>query len=185
MIHTIRFFAVGRWVVCLFLPACGLLLGCGINSGSAPSYAEYQASLENAKSSIAEKGKVEEKQYPPGKGLAVTLSGVTITDADIKSLRAMDDIAELDLSGATISDEQITQLVASSTNDGHPPSRLFRLNISDTPITDAGLKELSSLNFLSHLNLKGSKVTDAGVKAFEQAKSGKKMPFGLKLKIEK
>jgi internalin A len=40
------------------------------------------------------------------------------------------------------------------------------LNLSETPITDAGLKELSRLQQLRRLNLSGcAKVTDAGVKA--------------------
>lgn len=37
-----------------------------------------------------------------------------------------------------------------------------------TKVTDAGLKELASLNKLTELELKGTKVTDAGVKKLQK-----------------
>jgi len=53
-------------------------------------------------------------------------------------------------------------------------TKVVELTLSYTPITDAGLKELSKLKGLTHLYLNDTKITDAGLKElakFKQLKS--------------
>jgi internalin A len=42
-------------------------------------------------------------------------------------------------------------------------------NLSDTKVTNAGLKQLAGLKALQTLNLSGTEVTDAGVAALQKA----------------
>jgi Leucine-rich repeat (LRR) protein len=162
-----------------------LLAGCGPNSGSAPTYEQRVAAQEGAAAALNAKGKVEQKKYPPGMGNAVTLKGATITDADIKSLREINNLTELDLSGSTVTDIQIAQLVDPDPTGRRPAAQLFRIDLSETNITDDGLKELAALDILSEINLKNSQVTNAGIEEFQKLRSGKRLPFGMKLKITK
>jgi hypothetical protein len=47
--------------------------------------------------------------------------------------------------------------------------RLTVLNLSDTQVSDAGVKELAALTNLTDLDLRGTKVTAAGVKELRRA----------------
>ena len=46
---------------------------------------------------------------------------------------------------------------------------LETLNLNDTKITDAGLKEIAKLQNLTHLFLGSTKITDAGVAELKKA----------------
>jgi internalin A len=47
--------------------------------------------------------------------------------------------------------------------------KLFHLNLSDTPITDAGLVSMKGLTKLESVMVGNTQVTDAGVKALNRA----------------
>jgi Leucine-rich repeat (LRR) protein len=49
-------------------------------------------------------------------------------------------------------------------------TNLTYLDLKDTNVTDAGLKELKHLKNLEELNLVGTKVTDAGMKELKNIK---------------
>jgi|GEM_PF-2234498 len=158
-----------------------LLLGCGVNPGSAPTAQDMIAAQAAAVSTLNAKGTVEEKSYPLGKGYAVDLSRATITDEDLRHLKTLATVAELNLSGSTISDEQFAKLAWTE----YRMNVLYKIDISETQISDAGLRDVADLNLLAEVKAKGSKISDAGVKAFKDARAGKKLPFGMKLKIER
>jgi cyanophycinase len=50
------------------------------------------------------------------------------------------------------------------------PSRAFGLNLHDTPLDDAGLKEVAQLEHLQALILSGTSITDAGLKELTRLK---------------
>ena len=47
---------------------------------------------------------------------------------------------------------------------------LYRLNLSDTAVTDAGLQKLEGLPFLINLTVRGTKVTPGGVERYKAAR---------------
>ena len=49
------------------------------------------------------------------------------------------------------------------------------LNLDDTPVTDAGLKDIATLKNLTRLSLLNTKVTDAGVRELQKALPGCKI----------
>lgn len=160
------------------------IVGCGPNSGSAPSLQDLREIHTNAVKAIESKqGTVEEKKYAPGNGYAVSLKNAEIDDDDIAVLHAINGLAELDLSGSTITDEQLAALVAPDADGGCPVPVLFKLDLSGTPITDNGLRELQALRWLAELNVKGSQVTAAGIQELEQGRASQKLPFGMKFTL--
>ena len=68
-------------------------------------------------------------------------------------------VAELDLSGATIDDADLVTISGLR--------HLTRLALDRTAVTDAGLAHLGQLEHLEYLNLYGTGVTDAGLEALE------------------
>lgn len=52
------------------------------------------------------------------------------------------------------------------------------LDLSNTGITDEGLKQLTKLENVSDLNLQGTKITDAGLKSLAEMKSLKRLELG-------
>lgn len=85
----------------------------------------------------------------------------------------------MNLSGSTITDDQFASL-ANPETFGY----LFKLDLSDTAISDRGFVAAAPLPLLSDVKVKGSKVTEAGIAEFKK-KHPAKNPVGLKLKIEK
>jgi hypothetical protein len=55
---------------------------------------------------------------------------------------------------------------------------VFRLKLSGTPITDAGLKELKDLSNLAQLELRKTAVTDQGVKELKGFKNLRHLDLG-------
>lgn len=76
----------------------------------------------------------------------------------LSRLNSFTHIEDLDLEGLPITDEMIRQLV---------PLRLWRLNLQNTPITDAALSHLETMPGLMDLNLCGTKVTLARARSSE------------------
>jgi hypothetical protein len=123
-----------------------------------------QAATEAAKSSGL---KMTEKTYPQGKGWVVGMKGMTVTEDHFKQLKDAGHVAELDLSKSTITDEllgRMRELGAAAT--------LYKLDLSDTAVTDAGLQKLEGLPFLIVLNVRGTKVTQAGADRYKASRKG-------------
>lgn len=145
-----------------FLGFAFFIAGCG-DDGTGPG--SYQA-VEQAKAQSEEKlktlgAKLERKKYPPGDAWAVDLSGKELNEETWTALRLLDRIAELNLSGTKFNDEQVETLNPLS-------GLLINLNLSNTEITDAGLRKLEAIR-LMELDVSKSKVTAQG--AAEIAKS--------------
>lgn len=153
-------------------------VGCGGSYG--PSHADMvKATQQEAVAAIAAKGgSATEKHYPQGDAWAVSLAKVTIDDEILASVKTLGRVSELDLSGSTITDQQFAELAKSEAL-----GVTFKLDISNTGITDAGLREAQALAILYDLNVKGSKVTPAGLADF--TKSRPPHPFKAKLQVTK
>jgi hypothetical protein len=78
-----------------------------------------------------------------------------MTDARLKELRGMKDLAALDLAETEVTDQGLKELAGLG---------LTWLNLASTGVTDAGLKELKGLKTLTQLGLAHTRVTDAGLK---------------------
>jgi hypothetical protein len=70
----------------------------------------------------------------------VDLSGATIDGGILKQVPKLGRFSELELSGSTITDEQLAQLV-----DSGGLGWVVRIDVSDTQISDTGLRRLAAL----------------------------------------
>ena len=139
-----------------------VLAGCGGRNDGPSDYERSVKKKEDAAEAIRGLGgKTTMKAYPLGKAWVVVLKGVALSDGVLDDLKKMGHIAELDLSKATLSDELVARL-----NEVEIGSVLFKLDLSYTGVTDAGLDKLDNLLFLGDLNLTGTKVTSAGIQQF-------------------
>src|SRR4051794_29697074 len=154
------------------LPFLALLLlaGPGCTKGDGLSdYEREQKKKEAAATAIeAAGGTVTTKHYDfgPGRsgdGKVVDLHGKQITDDIFASMKLIGHVAELDLSGSTVTDDQLAKL-----NEPDVGTLLIRLDLSNTAVTDAGLAKLTDLYVLLNLKLVGTKVTPAGVQRFKE-----------------
>lgn len=150
--------------------------GCG--GGYGPSHSDMvKATQQEGVAAIAAKGgSASEKHYPQGDAWVVNLAKVTVDDEIVESVKVLGRVSELDLSGSTITDEQFAALAESEAL-----GVLFKLDISNTGITDAGLRAAKGLAILYDLNVKGSKVTPEGLAEF--GKNRPPHPFNAKLKV--
>ena len=87
----------------------------------------------------------------------IILQGRKVTGEDLKSLQALKNVDEINLSHAQFTDADLKYLA------GFP--NLQRLDLTWTAVTDAGLKELGALTGLKELALPNTKVTDQGLPA--------------------
>jgi len=72
----------------------------------------------------------------------------------------------VNLTGRKITDIHLHAVAALTAN--HPEyGPLRKLDISNSSVTDAGLKTLGSLNSLETVDLNGTDVTDTGLEAFQ------------------
>jgi hypothetical protein len=85
----------------------------------------------------------------------LTLSGLPLSDSDMKQLAPLCQLILLDLSGTNIGDEGLFYLVEHGD--------LSYLNLSNTRVTDEGLPHLTQLPKLQTLVLDGTSVTDEGI----------------------
>lgn len=84
------------------------------------------------------------------------LSRTKLTDASLKHIAALTNLAWLDLSHSPVTDAGLAHLGALK--------KLTRLDLNHTKVTDDGLKHLAGLTELAGLHLIQTKVTDAGFK---------------------
>ncbi len=105
-------------------------------------------------------GRVRYQNDRPDDGIVtgITLRGKEIQAGQISRLRPwwwrFPHLTDLDLSGAAISDANLSRL---------PGSPLHTLVLDDTPITDAGMPHLAKLRSLHSLSLENTAVTDEGL----------------------
>jgi len=95
-------------------------------------------------------------------GWNIDLSGATITDELITVIieaYAKDPVFKLALGKSTITDGQLEKL-----DEAKVLQKVFVMDLSDTGISDAGLDKLDNMHCLTDLNLLGSKATADGGK---------------------
>ena len=92
---------------------------------------------------------------------SVSLRDLKITDADLKHLKELPDLTDLELRGTAVTDSGLAHL--------KDLNKLVILNLYDTTIGDAGLEHLKGLTKLNFLMLKQTNVTDAGARKLKQA----------------
>ena len=135
-----------------------LALACGCEKRIS-EYDKDQAKLAAAKDKLVAAGaKVEIKQFPQGDAFIINLSGQTLTKETFDHMTELVRVVELDLSKSSFKDEDMA-LISNSDIRGV----LMKLNLSDTALSDEGLKQLSDVYFLSELNAANTKITDAGI----------------------
>jgi hypothetical protein len=87
---------------------------------------------------------------------SVRLSGVRVSDLGLVHLKSLPYLEELYISGADISDRVFTVV--------HDAAHIIRLKVSNTYITDKGLKYLANLGPLEDLDLSlNPGITDLGM----------------------
>jgi hypothetical protein len=150
----------------------GLIVGLVFLAGCSKPYdgvsdadRELQAKQAAADAAKSQGMKITEKSYPLGKAWVVDLEGMTITDEHIRKLKDLGHVAELDLGNSTVTDEQLAAL-----RENGAATTLFRLDLSHTGVTDAGLAKLEGLPFLVNLNVSDSKITAAGVEHYKKSR---------------
>jgi internalin A len=112
----------------------------------------------------------------------VNLKKPAIKDADLDYLKDIQDLAVLDLTGSSVTDEGLKRLGSLTaleglilaqtkiTDKGLPHlkrlPKLAGVNLSDTAVTDEGMKTLAEMGDLIAVNVAGSKrqISDAGLK---------------------
>jgi hypothetical protein len=141
------------------------LSGCSASAGKS-DYEKMVESKQGAATSLANSGaKVQEKQYLIGKGYVVELQGLTITDDLLREVKKLGNIAELDLSRSTVTDDHLKLMHEIGLH-----TVLTKLDLSRTAVTNAGLAHLDGCVFLSELNLTGTKVTSPAVSQFKKTR---------------
>lgn len=149
----------------LSLLTTAALAGCGKNDGPS-DYEKMVEQKQKASGSLAGSGaKFEEKQFAVGKGWVVDLRGVTVSEELLKQVKALGNIAELNLSKTNVSDDHLRIM-----HDLDLHVVLAKLDLSHSAVTDAGLVHLNGCIFLMELNLTGTKVSPAAVSEFKKAR---------------
>ena len=87
------------------------------------------------------------------------LAGTKITDMGLSQIEGCTGLDTLDLSGTLVTDSGLVHL------EGLTEIQI--LNLSRTDITDEGLEHIKGLTRLSELDLEGTKVTDAGLECLD------------------
>ena len=141
------------------------LAGCSRGDGKS-DFDRMMESKQAASDSLASSGaKFQEKQYPIGRGWVVNLHGLTISDNLLRDVKRLGNVAELDMSKSTVTDDHIRLMHELGLH-----VVLAKLDLSHTAVTDAALDHLSGCIFLGELNLTGTKVTRAAVDRFRNSR---------------
>lgn len=113
-------------------------------------------------------------QTPDGHVTGVNLRGTWVSDTDLRQLKALPDLADLDLSLTRITDQGMQEL------RGLPG--IVELNLAFAEyVTDEGLAAIKEWKKLRRLNVHGTKVSDttlehiAGISALESVNLGSTM----------
>lgn len=144
----------------------------GCSSYSGPSEYEQQLSeKEQFIKMVADLGGHAEEKHFQQTGVdrnawVIDLHGANVTDEVVQALIErvkLGYIAELNLSGSTLTDDQLAQLDA-----GRIGISLVKLDLSNTGITDRGLDQVNGMTLMMELKLSGSGVTRAAADRFKE-----------------
>jgi internalin A len=114
---------------------------------------------------------------------SLDLSSNTLTAAALKELKAFPRLSTVRMDTTAVTDEAVRTLNAAgrlhalwlaTTSGRHRPASpddVVRLELGQTAVSDAGLKEVLAFRNLTDLNLSGRGVTDAGLKDVGKLKS--------------
>jgi hypothetical protein len=165
---------------CTLILLLTLLLLSGCSSGEGLShYEQLKLGQQQAADAIVSVGgSVAEKEYPQGTAWVIDLSSATIDDKVIQHIQTLGKIAELNLSGSTITNQQLAAIVQSGAL-----SVTIKLDISKTQLSDAGLMELAGLHLIYEINAKDTLITPAGIKQYQEKRPSH--PFNMPIKIVK
>lgn len=131
-------------------------------SGPPPGGIEdYQKKVLSAEQALKEQGaSLKQKTFALNQvAWTVDLSGKEIKPEILAELQKLDGIGELILKEAKITDEQMQSLAKLAP--------LYVLNLSNTGVTDAGIKHLTQ-NTISELDVSGTKVSADAVAAMKK-----------------
>lgn len=144
--------------------AIGTFAGCNSGQSGPSDYDKMIEAQKGASDTLASAGvKTKQKSYALGTAWVVDMTGVTVTEEILRKVKALGNIAELDLKKSTVNDANMATL-----NELGLHILLNKLDLSGTSITDASLEKLDGNLFLSELNLAGTKVTAAGIEQFKK-----------------
>lgn len=143
-----------------FLILLLLLLGCS-RSAEGDYDRKKKAEQKSVDTLEAQGAKARRVSFPQGEAWAVDLSGMTISDDQIRQMKQLGKICELNLSRSSVTDAQLGLI-----NELGLGVLLLNLDLSNTSVTDAGFEKLSNLKLLSTMNLTGTKVTPEAVERF-------------------
>lgn len=126
-------------------------------------------------------GKVDHEGMDAAKPIVAVNFGVAkIKDADLDSLKGLDDLAKLTLNN----NKELTDAGLDKLKQLNLP-KLAKLYLVDTQVTDAGLAHLKEIKTLQVLSLVGTPVTDAGLEHLKEAKGLKELYlYGTKVTDE-
>jgi len=149
------------------LGALLVLAGCGPKDGLSDNDRRILG-VQNAAEDLKSQGaKIEQRTYPIGNGWVVDLSGMKITDKVLRQVKSLGPIGEINLSKSTLGDEHMALF-----NELEIGGLAWKIDLSDTAVTDAGFEKLDILRYLGYLNLKGTKVTPTAVEKFKTKRQG-------------
>ncbi len=141
----------------------GSIMGC--SEDAATIFKRHEQSQQAAADQIkAAGGEASQKTYPLGEAWVVKLSGVKLTDEIFESIKVLQRVAELDLSKSSITDVEMPRVVEAS------GGMLFKLNLSDTAVTDGCVPALTDLVLLSEVDLAGTKVSKGAIAKMNEAR---------------
>ena len=133
--------------------------GCG--SKPPGGIEEYQKKILSAEQALKEQGAtMKQRSFPMAQvAWSVDLSGKEIKPEMFEAMQKLEAVGELILKESKVTDEQLQSL--------GKISPLYLLDLSNTGITDAGMKHLTH-NTIFELDVSGTKVTADGVAALKK-----------------
>lgn len=168
--QEVMMFQLARCVRCSVVRLPLLLLpltGCGGGQRDLNDVERLVLSQQDAVERLKSKGGLAtEKVYPLGAAWIVKLAGANVDEEVVGILTSLNRIAELDLSGAKITDEQMKQIAETA------GGVLYKLDISKTELTDATMDVLADRVLLGEVVAAGSKITPGGVNRFRSKRNG-------------
>jgi hypothetical protein len=140
------------------------LSGCVRSEEPAPSSdsnPEDEAEMRALKAIKSLGGWAKRDETRAGRPYAVFLQGSVVTDAALKEIAPLKNIATLTLARSEVTDAGAKELARFKSLTG--------LSLAHTRITDAGLKELAALKGLKSLVLAGDAISETALAEFKSA----------------
>jgi internalin A len=129
-----------------------------VSSAQSPSTPKTRAELI---AKLKKAGCIAFEDDDPGKPVDhVNLSNSFATDADLRIIKLLKELKSINLNSTAVTDDCLCELFSEF-------YQLERLGLSDTRISDEGLKDLKKFKNLTQLELRHTKVTDAGLESLK------------------